>query len=51
MIKALYEYFWKRGYSDDEIKEKIQNLLLNIEKVVVTDGMVAEEMIELLMNE
>ena len=47
----MHDYYKKRGYSDDEISEKVQKLLTYLEKVVLDSDMTVDEMIEVLTSE
>lgn len=48
LIKKLYEYYKKRGYSDQEVSDKVQKLLAYLDGGLLDADMSIEETIEIL---
>ena len=48
LIKKLYEYYKKRGYSDQEVSDKVQKLLAYLDDGLLDADMSIEETIEIL---
>ena len=48
LIKKLYEYYKKRGYSDQEVSEKVQKLLAYLDDGLLDADMSIEETIDIL---